>query len=169
MDFESLYQHLAHGAEIVRALTAGISQQEAQVKPDPEAWSTLEVLCHLYDEEREDFRYHLDAILNRPEESWPPYDPQAWVTERGYNQRNFAEMVNNFLTEREQSLKWLKSLSAPNWEARHTEGKYSFTAGEMFSAWVEHDNLHIRQLVEIRHARIARLAKPYDVRYAGEW
>ncbi len=39
----------------------------------------------------------------------------------------------------------------------------------MFSAWVDHDNLHIRQLVELRQARIVRLAEPYDVSYAGEW
>lgn len=169
MEFEILYQNLARGAEIIRALTIGLAQEEACSKPDPESWSVLEVLCHLYDEEREDFRYHLDAILHRPAEEWESYNPGAWVTERGYNQRNFAETVNNFLAEREQSLTWLKSLSTPNWEAKHTNQYGSITAGEMFSAWVDHDNLHIRQLVELRHARIANLAKPYDVRYAGEW
>ena len=42
-------------------------------------------------------------------------------------------------------------------------------AGEMFASWVAHDNLHIRQLVELRRSRIVSLAEPFDVGYAGEW
>ena len=43
------------------------------------------------------------------------------------------------------------------------------TAGDMLSAWVAHDNLHIRQLVELRRFRIEKVTKPYKIRYAGEW
>jgi len=43
------------------------------------------------------------------------------------------------------------------------------TAGEMFSCWVAHDNLHIRQLVELRRARIEKITRPYPLEYAGEW
>ena len=56
VEFETLYQDLAHGAEIIRALVLGVTQAQAQVKPTPESWSILEVVCHLGDEEREDFR-----------------------------------------------------------------------------------------------------------------
>lgn len=63
MKFTELYQELVNSTEIIRALTANISQDEARIKPSPEAWSILEVTCHLYDEEREDFREHLDFIL----------------------------------------------------------------------------------------------------------
>ena len=62
MEFETLYQDLAHGAEIIRALVVGVTQAEAQVKPTPESWSILEVVCHLGDEEREDFRQRVDLI-----------------------------------------------------------------------------------------------------------
>nr|MBP8048324.1 hypothetical protein [Anaerolineales bacterium] len=92
-----------------------------------------------------------------------------WVESREYNKRNFTETLNSFLEERNKSLAWLKNLSAPNWESEHTDQYGSLKAGEMFSAWVDHDNLHIRQLVELRQARIVRLAEPYDVSYAGEW
>jgi hypothetical protein len=169
MQVESLYQELAHSAEIIRALTLGVSQEEARFKPTPESWSILEVVCHLYDEEREDFRQRLDLILHRPEEPWPPIDPEEWVTARGYNQRNLAEMLDSFLVERDTSLAWLKSLAAPDWEAEHTNQYGSMKAGEMFASWVAHDNLHCRQLVELRRARIVYLAEPFDVGYAGEW
>jgi hypothetical protein len=43
------------------------------------------------------------------------------------------------------------------------------TAGDMLTSWVAHDNLHIRQLVELRRAWIEKVSKPYRVQYAGEW
>jgi hypothetical protein len=169
MQFETLYQELAHSAEMIRALTMGITQAEARLKPSPESWSILEVVCHLYDIEREDFRPHLDSILHRPAEEWIPFDPASWVTARGYNERNLAETLDSFLAEREKSLAWLKSLSTSNWEAAHVDQFGSIKAGEMFASWVAHDNLHIRQLVELRRGRIVSLAEPFDVGYAGEW
>jgi bifunctional N-acetylglucosamine-1-phosphate-uridyltransferase/glucosamine-1-phosphate-acetyltransferase GlmU-like protein len=39
----------------------------------------------------------------------------------------------------------------------------------MFTSWVAHDNLHIRQLVELRRARIEKIAKTHHIQYAGDW
>jgi len=164
-----LVQELTHSAEMIRALLAGVTQEEAQFKPTPEAWSQLEVICHLYDEEREDFRAKLESILNRPDEEFTSIDPQVWVTERKYNQQEFEQVKNNFFAERKKSLDWLKSLSVVDWNITHTDKYGSVTAGEMFSAWVAHDNLHVRQLVELRRARIEQITQPYILEYAGEW
>ncbi len=169
MDFETLYEELEHGASILEALLSGVTQAEAQVKPNPELWSILEVVCHLYDEEREDFREHLDLILNRPNDDWVIINPTGWVTQRGYNQRDYAEMVENFLTERSQSLSWLRSLNHPNWDTVYTTPFRTMTAGDMLASWAAHDQLHMRQLVELRRARLERLTQPYQVEYAGDW
>ena len=169
MEFKTLYQELVNSTEMIRALIKGIDQKQAQVKPDAKSWSILEVVCHLYDEEREDFRLHLDWILHRQGEFWPGYDPQAWVKERKYNQQDFKKMKVKFFREREKSLEWLKTLKGVNWKARYTDHWGSLTAGEMFSSWVAHDNLHIRQLVELRRARLERITKPHHINYAGNW
>jgi streptomycin 6-kinase len=169
MQFEILYQELVQSTEVIRALVTGITQAEARFKPDAESWSILEVLGHLHDVEIEDFRLHLDSILHRSGEEWELIDPGSWITERAYNERNLTEALDNFLAEREKSLIWLKSLAAPNWEAEHRDQYGSIKAGEMFVSWVAHDNLHIRQLVELRRARIVTLAEPFDVGYAGDW
>lgn len=169
MLFEVLYQELARGVDSIRMLVAGMTPDEARSRPSPESWSALEVICHLYDEEREDFRQRLDIMLHRPHEPLPPIDPEGWVAARQYNQRDLAEMLDNFAAERAQSLAWLKGLSAPNWEAKYMTPFGSMKAGDMFAAWVAHDNLHIRQLVELRRSRLVSLAAPYDVGYAGEW
>lgn len=169
MEFKTLYQELVHSTDMIVSLLADISQDEAQIKPNPESWSILEVICHLYDEEREDFREHLDFILYRQNDEWHPIDPEGWVTERKYNEKNFAEMQEKFFSERKNSLEWLQGLSDANWETTYTSQFGSMKAGDMFTSWVAHDNLHIRQLTELRRNRIERITKPYDIQYAGDW
>jgi hypothetical protein len=169
MKFETLYLELQGSAEMIRALLTGISQEDAQIRPTPESWSILEVVCHLYDLEREDFREHLDFILHRQNEQYHEIDPQAWVKERGYNEQDLKEMQDKFFTERRKSLEWLRGVANSDWDTTYTSQYGSVTAGEMFSCWVAHDNLHIRQLVELRRARIEQITRPYPIEYAGDW
>lgn len=169
MNFENLIQQMRRNAECIRLLVEGISGEQARWKPDAESWSILEVVNHLYDEERADFRIRLDIILHRPEESWPPIDPQGWVSERQYNARELAASLHHFLQERETSLVWLERLSSPNWEAAYQAPFGTIRAGDMFAAWVTHDHLHMRQLVELHRAYTEQLAAPYQLGYAGPW
>jgi hypothetical protein len=169
MKFETLYQELQNNTEMIRALLAGITPEEARAKPNPESWSILEVVCHLYDEEREDFREHLDFILHRQDEQYHVIDPQSWVKDRRYNEQDFDVMRKNFFAERQHSLDWLSELHSSNWDTTYTSAYGSVTAGEMFASWVAHDNLHIRQLVELRRARIENITNPYEIEYAGKW
>ena len=169
MEFKTLYQELEHSTEMIRALLVGVTQQEAQVKPNPQAWSILEVVCHLYDLEREDFREHLDFILHRQHEEYHAIDPQAWVTERNYNEQDFVEMQAKFFAERQKSLAWLREISASDWDITYSSEYGSVSAGEMFSCWIAHDNLHLRQFVELRRTRIEMITEPYPIEYAGDW
>ena len=169
MEFSTVYQELQNSTEMIRVLLVGITQAEARYKPTPESWSILEVVCHLYDIEREDFREHLDFILHRQNEEYHVIDPQRWVTERKYNEQSFVEMQEKFFAERKQSLEWLREKSNSDWETTYTSEYGSASAGEMFSCWVAHDNLHIRQFVELRRARIENITKPYPLEYAGDW
>lgn len=169
MKFETLYQELKNSTEMIRALLSNVTQAEARRKPDADSWSVLEVTCHLYDEEREDFRDHLDLILHRQNEEWQVIDPQGWVTQRKYNEQDFSEMQQKFFAEREKSLEWLQGLSSSNWETTYTSQFGSMKAGDMLASWVAHDNLHIRQLVELRRMRIENITKPYEIGYAGDW
>jgi hypothetical protein len=169
MKFSEYYQEMVNSAEIIRALTANVSQAEAQIRPTPEAWSTLEVLCHLLDEEREDFREHLDFILHPQGREWHPIDPQGWITSRKYNEQDFEEVKARFFEERRKSLDWLIDLADIDWETTYESEFGSFSAAEMFACWVAHDNLHIRQLVELKRAQIERITSPLNISYAGDW
>lgn len=169
MRVDALRRELAHGAETIQGLVAGISAADARVRPAPGAWSILEVVAHLLDEEREDFRPRLDVVLHRPEEAWPPIDPAAWVTARGYNERDLDETLRAFVTERERSLAWLASLAAPDWSRQYPASFGPITAGDLAASWPAHDLLHTRQLVELRRARLLALTAPHSTKYAGDW
>ena len=169
MEFKVLNQELANSTEMIRALLAGIDEKQAQIKPSPGKWSILEVICHLYDEEREDFREHLDFILHRQNEEWHPITPFAWVKLRKYNEQNFKAMHKKFFAEREKSLAWLKTIRKANWNVTYKGRGRSIRAGDMFASWVAHDNLHVRQLVELRRLHLERTTKPYRIAYAGDW
>jgi hypothetical protein len=169
VDFELLKQLLAQNAQRIRILVEGVSRDQARWRPNPKSWSILEVVNHLYDEEREDFRVRLDVILHNPDQPWPPIDPPAWVVERRYNERDLEESLCGFLAERRRSLEWLDTLDAPNWDASCEAPFGLIRAGDIFASWVGHDPLHSRQLIELHRAFTVRLSEPYALDYAGPW
>lgn len=169
MKFESLYLELVNSTDMIRALLSGVTQEDAAAKPSADSWSMLETLCHLYDEEREDFRKRLDFILHRRNEGMDPIEPEVWVRARKYNEQDFREMKERFFTERNKSLDWLKGLANADWDADYTGDFGKMTAGDMLASWIAHDNLALRQLVELRRTRIEKLTKPYNIAYAGDW
>jgi hypothetical protein len=93
MDLDWIIVHMDKNAQAIQALVQGISDELARWKPGPGDWSILEVINHLHDEEIEDFRAHLDLILNRGDEPWPRIDPEGWVVERRYNERDLAQSL----------------------------------------------------------------------------
>jgi hypothetical protein len=95
-------------------------------------------------------------MLHHPGETWTPIHPGVWVAERSYNTRVLSEMLDAFEAERVRSLHWLDGLKHPNWEQESPAPWGSMKAGEMFAAWVAHDTLHFRQIVELRYGRVLR-------------
>ena len=169
MDLNGFTSQMTSNARRIRALVEGVSDEQACWKPDSASWSILEVINHLYDEEREDFRVRLDFTLHRPGQPWPGIDPEGWVTERAYNQRGLEESLKNFLAAREESLGWLRDLSEPDWEAGYEAPFGRIRAGDLLVSWVGHDLMHMRQLVELQWAYLVDQVEPYGVRYAGVW
>jgi hypothetical protein len=167
MDVPYLMQVLQKQVDVVRGLLADVSPLQARWKPDPDRWSILEVINHLYDEEREDFRIHLDTILHRPEDPWHPIDPMGWVEERRYNERELDASLANFLEERRASLAWLAELASPDWDAEIEAPWGVMRAGDMLASWVVHGQWHIEQLVRVRRDYTIQQSLPYSARYAG--
>jgi len=170
MDLSYCSTRLRRSAAAIVALAEGVTPEQARWKPTSEEWSLLEVICHLHDEEREDFRHRLDLTLHHPEADWSPINPAGWVTERAYNQRDLQAMATAFMQERDRSLTWLEGLSHPDWSAARTHpvaGK--MTASDVLGAWVAHDHLHLRQLNELHWQWLATQVDALSLEYAGGW
>jgi hypothetical protein len=161
---------LEANAPTIAGLVRAIPPEHARWRPTPADWSVLEVINHLADEEREDFRLRLDTALHRPGTTVPPNDSAAWPAARAYNERDPAESLVRFLDERRRSLAWLRALTAPDWSKaipRNSGGV--LRAGDRLAAWAVHDVLHLRQLVELQYYFLAAQARPFSVEFAGEW
>lgn len=169
MNLEFCITQLSHNASRIRNLVQDVSQEQASWKPDPDSWSVLEVTNHLYDEERLDFRARLDSLLHHPDRPWPDIDPAGWVIEHQYNQRLFDESLNDFLTARRESLNWLTSLQSPVWTSVYQASFGQLTASDLLAAWVAHDLLHMRQLVELHWAYTTAHLSEHRFAYAGDW
>jgi hypothetical protein len=169
LDILSTQNQMKAQFSAIAALVAGLTPEQARWKPNPESWSVLEVLNHLLDEEILDFRRHLDHLLHTPDAPWPEIDPQGWVVEKRYNDRDLNVTLAGFEKERERSIAWLSALENPNWESKATFTWGTLSAGDVLASWLAHDLLHIRQLVELRYALNQQASEPYHVDYAGKW
>ncbi len=169
MDIDYFVARMSANRLAFEGLLRDVGNDQARWKPSPEKWSVLEVINHLYDEEREDFRQRLESVLADPTRALPPIRPQEWVVERAYNERDMRESINNFLSERVQSLLWLRTLSSPNWENRHDRPTGSLSAGDLLASWLAHDFLHLRQLARLHWQYAGAISAPYDTTYAGPW
>ena len=169
MDLDHVIERMAANASIVESLVKGIAADQASWKPAPDKWSILEVVNHLYDEEREDFRQRLQLVLTDAALHWPPIAPQEWVITRAYSERDLGQSLQNFLGERQKSLAWLRTLISPNLNNHHEREAGSLSAGDLLASWLAHDFLHIRQLTRLHWQYLTANANPFLTDYAGPW
>lgn len=167
----SLIASLEHFANILPVVVRDLPAADACWKPADGAWSILEVLGHLADEEVEDFRRRLELTLSDPALDWPGIDPERSAIERRYNEADLQIALDRFLAERGNSVRWLKNLPPEvDWSIGHvhpTAG--TLRAGDLLASWAAHDWLHLRQITKRLFQLTERDGGKYETRYAGEW
>lgn len=151
------------------ALTA--AAETARYKPPSGAWSVVEIVCHLADEEVDDFRTRLRFVLERTAGSWPPIDPEGWARDRRYAEQDLAATLHRFTAERAASVAWLRSLPRDtDWTLAYQHPKFGpIAAGDLLASWAAHDALHLRQIAKRLWELAARDAPGFSTAYAGEW
>ena len=167
-----MIEHMIHMLETnVTAILGsfeGASIESVRWKPAPDKWSLLEILNHLGDEERDDFRRRIRLLLADPQQDWPPIDPDLWAIEREYNSRDLAKSLRDFAAERQASIDWLRSLESPDWKATKTHPLAgSLMAGDLLASWVAHDLMHLGQIARTKLALAREKAKPFSTDYAS--
>lgn len=169
MDKEHIIRELNRNSEVFRDLLTGLNDDIIFWKQNPDKWCLLEIICHLFDEEREDFHTRVKHILERPELALNPINPPGWVTERKYIEQNYDLILNNFLEERKKSVEWLSELDSQNWNNINVHPKLGNLSANMILAnWLAHDYLHIRQIIRLKYDYLKSVSKE-DLSYAGDW
>jgi len=170
--FAFMLAQLQRGSAMFDAALDGVTGDEAKWKPPSGAWSIIEIVNHLADEEVEDFRTRFRMTLEDPSKGWPPIDPEAAARARKYHERDFAESCHRFKAARLESLIWLRSLDPSALDlsrSRTHPAAGTLHAGDLLASWAAHDLLHIRQIVKRRFEYLAHHAQPYRTAYAGSW
>jgi hypothetical protein len=170
MHHDFLVKRLSDNIPAIEGLLRGVSQEQSLWRPAPEKWSILEIVNHLIDEERDDFRARLDLTLHHPGQPWPSLNPEALVKERNYQGRDLDESIENFLMERRATIAWLKGLGSPDWNLSYPHPRApggAVHAGDLLAGWVAHDFLHIRQLGRIHWEYLTLISAPYHTGYGG--
>ena len=169
MNYEIIIRTMESNRQVFYHLFAGLTHEECLWKPAQEKWCLLEVLCHLYDEERGDFRTRLKSVLDNPQKPFPPIDPIKWVTEHKYLEQNYNAMLPKWLEERKHSIDWLRSLQSPSWDNTYQHPTLGPMSGNFILAnWLEHDYLHIRQITRLKHQYLEATSGE-KLTYAGQW
>jgi len=137
---------------------------------DANGWSIVEILCHLADEEVEDFRVRLELTLSNPSAGWPGIDPEGVAVSRAYRRQDPQEALKRFVAARETNVRWLRALVAPDWSTMHPHPRFgSMCAGELLASWAAHDLLHLRQITKRLFESVRAEAEPHSTDYAGKW
>ncbi len=169
MNYIEIINGLSRNRDVFNVLLTGLSEELYLWKPSPEKWCILEIICHVLDIEREDFRARTAYVLETRKGPLPPIDPQGWVESRNYIRQNYQGTLNGFLTERERSVNWLKNLVNPKWNSAYVHPKFGEMTASMFlSNWLAHDYLHIRQITKLKYDYLKQLTDE-DLSYAGNW
>ena len=95
---------------ILDALLAGLDVEGARVRPAPGEWSPVEIICHLRDEEVEDFGARLQVIVSGAGD-FTRIDPERWAEERRYREASLRTELDALRLRRHATLDLLASLS----------------------------------------------------------
>ncbi len=169
MTIKTTIDQLERNKDVFKSHFEQIPEGLIKWKPDQKKWSLLEIVCHLYDEELEDFRSRLRHVANTPDLKMPPIDPEGWVVDRNYAAQDFEKKVSDFLLEREQSIAWLRNLDVSVFENAYAHPKYGPLTGRFFlSNWLAHDYLHMRQILSNKYSFL-EMKGGAGLLYAGGW
>ena len=153
------HAELARTPGVLAGLVAGLDDAGWRARPAPSEWAPVEILCHLRDEETEDFGARVRVIAKRGKR-FAPIDPVRWAVERRYLEDDGPGALAAFRERRTASLAFLDTLKPEKLTAAAPLGRTGPLSGlDLLAAWVAHDRLHTTQ-------RAAALARTWATRWA---
>ena len=158
---------LARFPLVLDALLMDLDAAAWRARPAAAEWAPVEIVCHLRDEEAEDFGARLRAVLEGGER-FAPIDPERWATERRYLEDDGPRALGVFRERRAASLGSLDAVAPPRLTRVVAHARTGGLSGlDILAAWVEHDRLHLAQLAATLARVWATRWAPLHTEYAG--
>jgi hypothetical protein len=149
---------LSLGPQALRTLIRSIPSEKWDIATGTNRFTPREVMAHLADWE-ELFRTRMEVARSSPGSPVEVFDEGQRAEELGYRKTDPNVQADLFVQRREQTRKFLESLSSEEWHLhyQHPErGKMSIE--DTANMLVGHDMYHVEQLIQLM-----------DVRTAGTW
>jgi hypothetical protein len=138
-----------------------------RARPAAAEWAPIEIVCHLRDEEVEDFGARLRVVLEGGRR-FTPIDPERWATERRYLDDDGPRELTAFRDRRAASLDSLVAVAPSRLTTVIAHARTGGLSGlDILAAWVEHDRLHLAQLAAALARTWATRWAPLHTEYAG--
>ena len=152
---------------VLESLLAGLDAAGWHARPAPQEWAPVEIVCHLCDEETEDFGARLRVVVEGGN-AFAPIDPERWAVERRYLDADGPATLVELGRRRAGSLAWLAGV-APRALSRVVEHPRAghLSGLDLVAAWVAHDRLHLAQLAATLARGWATRWAPLRAEYAG--
>ena len=158
---------LARFPAALECLLAGLDGAGWRAHPAPKEWAPVEIVCHLRDEEVEDFGARVRVIIEGGA-VFAPIDPERWAVERDYLQADGPATLAELARRRAASVAWLTTIAADRLTRVVETPRAGRLSGlDLVAAWVAHDRLHLAQLASTLVRNWATRWVPLRAEYAG--
>ncbi len=150
---------LAQVPGILDRLLGGLDAAAWRARPAAAEWAPVEIVCHLRDEETEDFGARVRVVVEGGDR-FTPIDPERWAVDRRYLEDDGPRALAAFRERRTANLAFLTTLAPERLTGAVTHPRTGSLSGlDLLAAWVTHDRLHLAQLA-------ATLARVWTARWA---
>lgn len=141
---------LAGAPDVFDALLQGLTEEQADRRPDPDRFTIREALAHLADWEGV-FRERLLQTRDEENATLQGYDEGQWALDHDYAHSDWRAQSRRFRKGREELVALLRSLTPDEWErsAHHTEAG-PITTEQQAVLIAVHDGYHLQQIAQWR-------------------
>lgn len=146
-------RELARLPGLLDSLLTELDDETWRGRPVPNEWSPVEIVCHMRDEEREDFGARVRVIAASGTQ-FVRIDPEQWAKDRNYGAEDPRAAVTALKQARRDNMAFLALLDPARLLHVVDQPQLGKMSGlDLAAAWVTHDRLHLAQMM----ATLARL------------
>ena len=133
-------------------LLYGLTEEEADHRPDPNRFTIREVMAHLADWEPV-FLERLTRMRAEDHPTLPGYDEGQWAIDHGYAQTDWRAQCRLFADRRRETVAFLRASAPQDWARTADRPEIGTLTIEAQALLIPlHDTYHLRQIAQWRES-----------------